>query len=122
MDIHDGVQNIKAMESFSGADRPVQRQNMPNDRGEVKTGGDNGKEGEVPKQVRETNSNTSQYKDVSVRLEVEDSLHMVVAKIIDKDSGEVVRQIPPDERIKLAQAIKEIEEKRDSGMLIDTEA
>lgn len=122
MVIQDGVNNIRAMESFTGADRPVQRQSVPNDRREVKNRGDNRKEGEGPKEVKETHSNTPQYKDIGVRLEVEDSLNMVVAKIIDKDSGEVVRQIPPDDRIKIAKAMKEIEEKRDSGMLIDREA
>lgn len=122
MVIQDGVKNIKAMETFTGADRPVQRQGVSNDRREVKTGEDSRKDGEGPKRVKETHSNTPQYKDVGVRLDVEDSLHMVVAKIIDKDSGEVVRQIPPDDRIKIAKAMKEIEEKRDSSMLIDTEA
>jgi len=45
----------------------------------------------------------------AVRLEVEKDLHRVIIKLIDKKSGEVIRQIPPEELVELAKKMKERE-------------
>ncbi len=43
-----------------------------------------------------------------LQLEVEEELHMVVAKIVDPESGEVVRQIPPEEMVRIYKRLKEM--------------
>lgn len=50
------------------------------------------------------------------RLEVDDKTNDVVVKIVNKDSGEVVRQIPPEEVLKLRQHLEE-----SVGWILDTE-
>lgn len=64
-----------------------------------------------------------QYMNRAVRLEVENDLHIIVVKIIDKESGDVIRQIPVDELIKLSKNIKEQLSKRfeEHGLLVDKE-
>lgn len=52
-----------------------------------------------------------------LHIEVEKDLHMFVAKIVDKESGEVVRQIPPKELIELQKMINE-----NIGVLVNKEA
>mgnify|MGYP000218174820 CR=1 FL=1 len=55
------------------------------------------------------------YMNRGLLLEVEDELHIVVAKIVDKESGEVVKQIPLAELIEIAKKIKE------SGLIVNKE-
>gem|GEM_PF-1496849 len=64
-----------------------------------------------------------QYMNRAVRLEVEKDLHIIVVKIIDRESGDVIRQIPVDELIKISKTIKEQLSKRfgEHGLLIDKE-
>jgi flagellar protein FlaG len=51
------------------------------------------------------------------RFEVNNEADMVVVKIIDKDSEEVIRQIPSEASVKLAKALNDLE-----GILFDEEA
>ncbi|MGM0640369.1 MAG: flagellar protein FlaG [Thermotogota bacterium] len=51
------------------------------------------------------------------RFEVNNEADMVVVKIIDKESEEVLRQIPSEASIKLAKALNDLE-----GILFDEEA
>jgi len=122
MNIHDGVKNINGMDGFTGVNSQLQKQVVSRNVEDIKDGAHGRKEGKGLDKVKKAPSEALQYKNVGVRLEVEDSLHMVIAKIIDRDSGEVVRQIPPENRIKIAKTIRDIEEKRDNGVLIDREA
>jgi flagellar protein FlaG len=41
-----------------------------------------------------------------LRIEFENDLHVIVVKVLDKDSGEVIRQIPMPESIALAKRIQ----------------
>lgn len=41
-----------------------------------------------------------------VKLSVDDELHRVVAHVVDSESGEVVREIPPEELLKLAKVLR----------------
>lgn len=51
------------------------------------------------------------------RFEVNNEADMVVVKIIDKESEEVLRQIPSEASVKLAKALNDLE-----GILFDEEA
>ncbi|MDN5341581.1 flagellar protein FlaG [Oceanotoga sp. DSM 15011] len=51
------------------------------------------------------------------KFEVNDDVDMVVVKIVDKDTKEVIRQIPPETSIKLAKALNDLE-----GILFDEQA
>jgi uncharacterized FlaG/YvyC family protein len=44
----------------------------------------------------------------SIRFSIDESLKDIVVKIVDKDSGEVIRQIPPDEVLRLREHFKEM--------------
>lgn len=62
--------------------------------------------------------------DRELRIEVESDLNLVVVKVVDKESGEVVRQIPFEETVASARRIKErldrmAHEKR--GLAVDRE-
>lgn len=46
-----------------------------------------------------------QQSDAHLQIEVDPDLHRVVVKILNGDSGEVIRQIPPQEVIELAKNV-----------------
>lgn len=52
----------------------------------------------------------------AIRLEVDNELHRVIIKLIDKKSGEIIRQIPPEELIELAKKMRSGE-----GIFLDKE-
>ncbi len=83
-----------------------------------KVGTQKSKLAETPK--KKSNKDISlieKYLNRTIRLEVDRELHCVIAKIIDKTSGDVIRQIPPEEFIELAKKIRE-----KTGHLLDKEA
>jgi flagellar protein FlaG len=41
-----------------------------------------------------------------LRIEIEDDLHRIVVKVMDKESGEVIRQIPMPEELAIAKNIR----------------
>lgn len=51
----------------------------------------------------------------SVRFERDSSSEKLVVKIVDQDTDEVIRQIPPEELLKLSQNLKEL-----SGNIVNT--
>jgi flagellar protein FlaG len=52
-----------------------------------------------------------------LRLSVDRDLERVVARIIDNDSGEVVREVPPEELVELAKTLRSL-----MGQLLDRRA
>lgn len=58
------------------------------------------------------------YMSRGLRFEIDDKLDIVVAKIVDKETGEVVRQIPPDEIVRILKHMKELKEQ---GLIVDKE-
>ncbi|MBL5982186.1 hypothetical protein NAAC61_09330 [Petrotoga sp. 8T1HF07.NaAc.6.1] len=48
------------------------------------------------------------------KFEIERDLDIIVVKIIDKDSKEIIRQIPPEVSVKLAKALNDVQ-----GILLD---
>jgi flagellar protein FlaG len=53
----------------------------------------------------------------TLTFKMDESAHRIVVTIIDKETGEVIRQIPPESVLKQAEALKEL-----SGMLFDKKA
>jgi len=79
-------------------------------------GSDSSKAKDAPKVHQQLNTGIS--------MEIEKDLNIVVAKILDKESGKVIRQIPPNKMIGIMKAVKEMlaekgEEK--SGLIVDKE-
>jgi len=57
------------------------------------------------------------YMNRTVHLEIDPEFHNVIAKVVDKGNGEVIKQIPPEELVELAKKIK-----CRTGALLDKEA
>lgn len=57
------------------------------------------------------------YINRTVHLEIDPEFHNVIAKVVDKVSGEVIRQILPEKLVELAKKIK-----GRTGALLDKEA
>ncbi len=51
-----------------------------------------------------------------IRLEVEEDLNIMIVKVIDSETEEVIRQIPPEELIELSKNAKDLK-----GLLINKE-
>lgn len=71
--------------------------------------GEAGEAKEQPKsQVKGLQKTLSEPKSVDSRLslDIERDLHLVVAKLV-KENGEVIRQVPPKERLALMRYLKE---------------
>jgi flagellar protein FlaG len=60
---------------------------------------------DVQKVVREALS-IDPLPDRELRIEFESDLHRIVVKVLDKESGEVIRQIPMPEELAIAKHIK----------------
>ena len=53
----------------------------------------------------------------SVRFETDKDTHKMVVRLVDQKSGEVIRQLPPEELLELSQSLSEWR-----GNIIDTES
>ena len=53
--------------------------------------------------------------DVGLKFQMNQEADRVVVKVVNRQSGEVIRQIPPEEMLELAQNLKEM-----SGLLVNT--
>ena len=58
----------------------------------------------------------AKYFNRKIELEVENELGITVVKVIDKDSGKVVRQIPPEDLVELSRRAKDLK-----GLLVSKE-
>lgn len=68
--------------------------------------------------LQEAVDKVNQYADiqqVSLRLQVEKELQRVVVKVVDKDTDEVIRQIPSEQTIALAKHLDEVMQEFLSG-------
>jgi len=52
----------------------------------------------------------------SLRFEIDRELNQVVVKVVDKESGEVIRQIPPEEYIQIMKRLQDMD-----GVFLDRE-
>lgn len=122
MVINDGIKSIGALESISEAGQSIERQSAPKGKRDITIKVNDKSHGVNPNNEALDNVYIQHNIDTGIQFEIEDTLHIVVAKIIEKDSGDVIRQIPPDEMIKISKAIKDMESKAGDGSHIDTEA
>lgn len=79
---------------------------------------------EVKTAIAET-MKSQQHLDRGIRIEIEEDLNLIVVKIVDKESGEVVRQVPMPESVAAARRIREFLAKRsggNAGLFLDLEA
>lgn len=53
---------------------------------------------------------------MEVRMQVEENLDRVITRVVDSDTGEVIREVPPDELVELAKRMKAL------GAMLDRRA
>ncbi|PWK35559.1 flagellar protein FlaG [Cupriavidus plantarum] len=46
---------------------------------------------------------------IGLRFEIDDKTHRVITKVIDKDTGELIRQMPTEEVLRVARAIDKLQ-------------
>ena len=74
------------------------------------------KQEEAERQKRLKEPALTKLMNRTIRLEIDRELNTVVAKIIDRDTGEVIRQIPPEELLRIAKNLEQ------AGILLNREA
>jgi uncharacterized FlaG/YvyC family protein len=65
------------------------------------------------------------FPDRELRIEFENDLHEIVVKVLDKESGEIIRQIPMPESLSIAKSIRAQMSRmanEQSGFAVDREA
>ncbi len=70
-------------------------------------GGNSDREKELQDAVDKVNQ-YAEIQQVSLRLQVEKELQQVVVKVVDKDTDEVIRQIPSEQTIEIAKRLDEV--------------
>ena len=60
--------------------------------------------------------NLAKHFNRKIHLEVEEDLDMIIVKVVDGETDEVIRQIPPEELVELSKNAKNLK-----GLLINTE-
>ncbi len=60
--------------------------------------------------------NTAKFFNRKIHLELEKDLNIMIVKVIDEETDEVIRQIPPEEVIRLSKHAQDLK-----GLLIDKE-
>lgn len=63
----------------------------------------------------------ARFMNRSLKLELDQDSGVIIAKIVDKDSGEVIKQVPPEQLIKLAQELKSEDGKANNGLFVNQE-
>ncbi|WP_077001311.1 flagellar protein FlaG [Variovorax sp. KK3] len=71
---------------------------------------------QVERAVSEVNA-TLQMRSVGLRFEVDQDIDKVIVKVVDRDSGELIRQIPTEEALRIAKVLG-----RTPGLLMDQSA
>jgi len=61
-------------------------------------------------------ASTAKLFNRKIQLRVDEESNMVIVKIIDKETNEVIRQVPPEELVKLSRNARDLK-----GLLIDKE-
>lgn len=73
-------------------------------------------EEEVRKKTEMINEAVSRL-NRGIRFEIDDSTHIIITKLIDKSTNEVIRQIPSQEVLEIAQRLRQ-----NNGVLLNIEA
>ena len=75
-----------------------------------------GTQGEEINKAIEHMQNALENISRKIHLEIETEIDMVIVKVLDAESGEVIRQIPPQELIDIYKKIKDVQ-----GVIFDKE-
>ncbi|GAB6161264.1 flagellar protein FlaG [Desulfothermus naphthae] len=70
--------------------------------------------GDELEKVKEATNEVLAQLNIQLDFEIDKTLGKVIVKVINKETGKVIRQIPPEEMLKIAKRMEEM-----SGILID---
>lgn len=68
------------------------------------------------KEAMDKISNVANFYNRQIRLEIEEDLKIMIVKVIDGDTNEIIRQIPPKELVELSKHAKD-----QKGLLLNKE-
>lgn len=71
---------------------------------------------QVKTAVREVNA-MLEIRSIGLQFEIDQDTHKVIVKVVDRNSGEVIRQVPNEEVVRIAKVMGEM-----SGLLVDAAA
>ncbi len=91
-------------------------QNEPIKKGKAQSPVKRLKQEEIERQKKIKEPALTKLMNRTIKLEIDPETNTVVAKIIDRDTGEVIRQIPPEELLKIAKNLER------AGVLLNREA
>lgn len=57
------------------------------------------------KEKKEDETQTSRFLNTSIHYKIDSELHTVIAKIVDNKTGKAIKQIPPEELVKIAKML-----------------
>ncbi|MDX9714309.1 MAG: flagellar protein FlaG [Dissulfurispiraceae bacterium] len=110
---------IQARETGSELKKPARQTNQANVIAETnKAIAEERKLAEAQAKKEKPDERISEFLNTGVQFEIEKGLGIVIAKLVDKDTGEVIRQIPAKEMIEIAKSIKG----NTSGLFLSKEA
>ena len=66
--------------------------------------------------VRQVNAEL-EIRSIGLQFEIDQDTHKVIVKVVDRNSGEVIRQVPNEEVVRIAKVMGEM-----SGLLVDAAA
>ncbi len=58
--------------------------------------------------VAEELNQALQTRHISLQFSVDESVDKIVVKVTDKETGDVIRQIPPEEQLRIASHLREL--------------
>ena len=101
----------------------IEREPKPDLQTQLKAGSKDVRKAQDPKKIAEDDAGDKTaptpkvvvQSETSVRLEIDPDLGIVIAKIVDKDTNEVIRQVPMEDLVRLAKKFK------GKGMLVNQE-
>ena len=115
------VEGINAMDSFSSSQKTlsaaeeVERQKKQSDLSDQKA--EKAQKSLPPEEVMSRIKEITQDGLYSVRFETDEATDELVVRIVDQESGEVIRQLPPDDVLGTSQRLQEWR-----GNIIQTES
>ncbi len=99
-------QSLGERASVPGNETAATREPLPNERSlPLKEEEERGQSFE---QVLEEANQEFENLNYAIRFQIDDQSSEVVVKVVDKDSGEVIKQIPPEELVRMRERFDEI--------------
>ena len=117
----DDTSSSQSNRSLSGMENPLQAVDK---KPVVESRKQEADEKSVEKAIEDINAN-SKLRMRNLELSINDELNRTVIKVIDSETGELIRQIPSEKVLQLAEKLKESGEPNDavvSGLLLEDES